>query len=73
MKFYDISRELFSADVYPGDPVPWSERIRRMDTGDDYNLSAFFTGSHSGTCSTSGSEHTRTSSSTTASASYASC
>lgn len=49
MKFYDISRELFSADVYPGDPVPWSERIRRIDTGDDYNLSAFFTGSHSGT------------------------
>ena len=49
MTIYDISRELFSADVYPGDPVPYSERIRRIDTGDEYNLSAFFTGSHSGT------------------------
>lgn len=49
MKLYDISRELFSADVYPGDPVPWPERIRRIDTGDEYNLSAFFSGAHSGT------------------------
>lgn len=49
MKLYDISRELFSADVYPGDPVPWSEQVRRIDTGDEYNLSAFFSGAHSGT------------------------
>ncbi|WP_085833886.1 cyclase family protein [Clostridium merdae] len=49
MKIYDISRELFSADVYPGDPIPWYEQVSRIDTGDDYNLSAFYTGSHSGT------------------------
>ncbi|WP_101698475.1 cyclase family protein [Clostridium minihomine] len=49
MTIYDISRELFSADVYPGDPIPYSERVRRIDTGDEHNLSAFFTGSHSGT------------------------
>lgn len=49
MKFYDISRELFSADVYPGDPAPHWELIRRMDTGDEYNLSAFYTGTHSAT------------------------
>lgn len=49
MKVYDISRELFSADVYPGDPAPYAESIRRIDVGDEYNLSAFFTGSHSAT------------------------
>ncbi|HBN82078.1 MAG TPA: cyclase, partial [Ruminococcaceae bacterium] len=30
MKVYDISRELFSADVYPGDPAPYAESIRRI-------------------------------------------
>lgn len=49
MKIYDITRELFSADVYPGDPVPYSEVVRRMDAGDMYNLSGFFTGCHSAT------------------------
>ena len=49
MKIHDISRELFSTGVYPGDPVPYSEVIRRMDAGDSCNLSGFFTGSHSAT------------------------
>lgn len=49
MKIHDITRELFSADVYPGDPVPYSEVVRRMDAGDTYNLSGFFTGCHSAT------------------------
>lgn len=49
MKIHDISRELFSASVYPGDPVPYSEVIRRMDAGDSYNLSGFFSGCHSAT------------------------
>ena len=31
MKIYDISRELFSAPVYPGDPSPSFERLRRME------------------------------------------
>ena len=49
MKLYDISRELFTADVYPGDPSPYQELIRRMDVGDGYNLSAFYTGCHCAT------------------------
>lgn len=49
MKFYDISREIFSSSVYPGDPIPYLDRIRRIEQGDEYNLSAFFTGCHSGT------------------------
>jgi arylformamidase len=49
MKVYDISRELFSTGVYPGDPVPYKEVVRRMDAGDMCNLSGFYTGCHSAT------------------------
>ena len=27
VKLYDISRELFSTPVYPGDPIPKAEKI----------------------------------------------
>ena len=49
MKVIDISRELFSTPVYPGDPVPRRELVRRMELGDSYNLSGFYTGCHSAT------------------------
>ena len=49
MKIIDISRELFTTPVYPGDPAPSFERLRRIDHGDGCNLSAFYTGSHSAT------------------------
>lgn len=49
MKIIDISRELFSAPVYPGDPQPYRDQIRRMNMGDMYNLSGFYTGCHSAT------------------------
>lgn len=49
MKVYDISRELFSANVYPGDPAPHGEVLLRMETGDICNLSGFYTGCHSAT------------------------
>lgn len=49
MKLYDISRELFSAPVYPGDPTPRREILKRMELGELYNLSAFYTGCHSAT------------------------
>ena len=49
MKIIDISRELFSTPVYPGDPAPRAERLRRLEQGDSCNLSAFYTGSHSAT------------------------
>lgn len=49
MRIIDISRELFSSPVYPGDPSPSFERLRRLDHGDGCNLSAFYSGSHSAT------------------------
>lgn len=49
MKIIDISRELFSTPPYPGDPVPRRDRIRRIDMGDDCNLSGFYTCCHSAT------------------------
>lgn len=38
MRYYDITRELFSTPVYPGDPVPEKELIRSIDRGDRSNL-----------------------------------
>lgn len=49
MKLYDISRELFSTPVYPGDPAPKYEKICRISMGDLCNLSGFFTGCHGAT------------------------
>lgn len=49
MKLYDISRELFTAEGYPGDPAPHWDLLQRIDTGDEYNLSAFTTCTHRAT------------------------
>lgn len=49
MKVYDISKELFSAEVYPGDPKPEYERIMSTDKGDICNLSALSMCAHNGT------------------------
>ena len=51
MKIYDISRELFSAQVYPGDPVPSMELLRSLKKPDPdpFQLSRLTMGSHSGT------------------------
>lgn len=49
MKIYDISREVFSSKVYPGDPRPKIELLQRLDLGDNYNLSAFYMNSHTAT------------------------
>ena len=49
MKIIDISRELISAWVYPGDPAPHREILRRIEQGDMCNLSAFYSGCHSAT------------------------
>ena len=38
MKIYDISQEVFSCQVYPGDPAPEKELISSMEKGDSYNL-----------------------------------
>ncbi len=49
MKIYDISQELLSCRVYPGDPSPHSEKICDMNRGDLYNLTAFSMCAHNGT------------------------
>ena len=49
MKIYDISQEVFSCAVYPGDPAPQRRRLSAMETGDLYNLTAFSMCAHNGT------------------------
>lgn len=49
MKIYDISQEVFSCQVYPGDPAPKKEMLSAMDSGDLYNLTAFRMCAHNGT------------------------
>ena len=49
MKIYDISQEVFSCAVYPGDPAPLKEELCSMEQGDLYNLSAFSMCAHNGT------------------------
>ena len=49
MELYDISRDFFRTKGYPGDPPPRVERLCRMETGEPYNLSAYFACSHTAT------------------------
>ena len=49
MKIYDISQELFSCVVWPGDPAPIKETLCSMDKGDIINLTAFSMCAHNGT------------------------
>ena len=49
MKIYDISQEVFSCEVYPGDPAPGKTILSSMENGDVYNLSAFSMCAHNGT------------------------
>ena len=49
MKLYDLTQELFSAKVYPGDPVPEQEKVLDINKGDVCNLTALKIGSHVGT------------------------
>lgn len=42
MKIYDISQEIFSCAVYPGDPKPEKQTLCATASGDLYNLTAFF-------------------------------
>lgn len=46
---YDISRELLSAPVYPGDPAPTRTILQSTALGDVCNLSALSMCAHSGT------------------------
>ena len=49
MKIYDISQEVFSCAVYPGDPKPEQQRLCATASGDLYNLTAFSMCAHNGT------------------------
>ena len=46
---YDISQELFSCRVWPGDPAPVREVLADIDKGDIINLTAFSMCAHNGT------------------------
>ena len=49
MKLYDISQEVFSCAVYPGDPKPEKQVLSATASGDLYNLTAFSMFAHNGT------------------------
>jgi len=49
MKIFDISQEVFSCEVYPGDMVPQKIEEMRMERGDLYNLTSFQMCAHNGT------------------------
>ena len=49
MKVYDISQEVFSCKVYPGDPKPERIVLKSIAGGDGYNLTAFSMCAHNGT------------------------
>ena len=49
MKIYDISQEVFSCGVYPGDPKPEKQTLCATADGELYNLTAFSMCAHNGT------------------------
>jgi len=49
MKLYDISQEVFSCTVYPGDPKPEKKTMCSIAAGSLYNLTAFSMCAHNGT------------------------
>jgi len=49
MKIYDISQEVFSCAVYPGDPKPEKQLVCSTKEGDLYNLTTFAMCAHNGT------------------------
>ena len=49
MKIFDISQEVFSCAVYPGDPKPEKQTLSATSAGDLYNLTAFSMCAHNGT------------------------
>ena len=49
MKVFDISQEVFSCDVFPGDPSPERQVMLRIPDGAVCNLTAFRMCAHNGT------------------------
>ncbi len=49
MKIYDISQEVFSCKVFPGDPAPERQILMKISDGAVCNLTAFHMCAHNGT------------------------
>ncbi len=49
MKYYDITRELLSAPLYPGAPEPSLEHLAKISDGAPYNFSLLHSNLHAGT------------------------
>lgn len=49
MKIIDISKDILSAEVYPGDPEPGLKKITDINEGANYNLSEISMCLHNGT------------------------
>ena len=49
MKIYDISQEVYSCNIYPGDPKPEKFEISAISRGDVCNLTFFRMCAHNGT------------------------
>jgi arylformamidase len=49
MKIIDITQEILSCKVFPGDPAPEGKRILSMEKGDYCNCSTLFMCAHNGT------------------------
>lgn len=49
MKYYDITQELFSGRVYPGDTPPAFQQVQALENGDACNLTDLSMCSHNGT------------------------
>lgn len=49
IEIIDISREMLTCDVYPGDPSARVERVKSIRNGDGYNLGKLTAGLHNGT------------------------
>lgn len=49
MKIYDISQEIYSCNIYPGDPKPEKKELLSINSGDVCNLTSFSMCAHNGT------------------------
>lgn len=49
MNIIDISQEVLSCKVFPGDDSPQTEQVKSMEQGELYNLSVFSMCAHNGT------------------------
>lgn len=49
MKIFDISRDILTASVYPGDPEPRLKKVADIEKGAEYNLSEISMCLHNGT------------------------